>query len=99
MAPLENSTIDNGRRLSGCDICNYMENFSSTFLNGKARFQMETEVLNIERDEKGKWKVTIEDLRHGSSGVLMFSRIILATGVRRLVLDVLVFTLNGLPGM
>ena len=81
MPPPQDSNIDNGDRLSGMDICNYMENFTKKFLDGKAKFLMETEVLNIERDEKGKWKITAEDLRHGSSRVLIFSRIILATGV------------------
>ena len=86
MAPPEDSTSDNDGRLSGRDMCNYMEKFAETFLTGKAKFQMETEVLNIERDEKGKWKVTIEDFRQGSSSILIFSRIILATGVRRSII-------------
>ena len=91
MPPPENSSIDNGARLSGRDICNYMENFAKTFLIGKAKFRMETEVLNIERDEKGKWKITVEDLRHGSYSILVFSRIILSTGVRRLISDIPLF--------
>ncbi|KAF8801867.1 FAD/NAD(P)-binding domain-containing protein [Phlegmacium glaucopus] len=80
MPPPQDSTIDNGHRLSGIDLCDYMENFAENFLIGTAKFKMETEVLNIERDEKGKWKITIEDLLDGSFSILTFSRIILATG-------------------
>ena len=89
MPPPQNRTIDNGDRLSGFDVCSYMENFTKNFLKDKAKFQMETEVLNIERDEKGKWRITIEDLRSGSHSVLIFSRIILSTGVRYLTFEVL----------
>ena len=92
MPPPQDFTVDNGCRLSGIDICNYMENFAKKFLVGKVKFQMETEVLNIERDENGKWKITNKDLRHGSSTVSIFSRIILATGVRRLIFHLLNFS-------
>jgi len=97
MPPPQNLTIDNGRRISGIDLRDYMENFTEKFLIGKAKFQMKTEVLNIERDEKGKWKITIKDLRHGSSRVLIFSRIILSTGVRCLTFDVLDCSLTNAP--
>lgn len=99
MPPPQDSNIDNGERLSGMDICNYMENFTKKFLDGKAKFLMETEVLNIKRDEKGKWKITAEDLRHGSSRVLIFSRIILATGVRHWPELTVTSSLSHLSGM
>lgn len=70
-------------RLRGLDICNYAEKFTDKFLIGKAKFHFETEVLNIERDEKGNWNVAVEDLATKSLRTLTFSRIILATGVSR----------------
>ena len=80
MPPPENAATGDGR-LRGLDICNYMEKFTDKFLVGKAKFQFETEVLNIERDENGNWNVAVEDLATRSSRILTFSRIILATGV------------------
>lgn len=94
MPPPEDATIDNGGRLSGIDLCNYMENYTKAFLMGKAKFQMESEVLNIVRNKKGKWRITIEDLRLGSSSVLTFSRIILSTGVRSVTFNFLDFALT-----
>jgi L-2-hydroxyglutarate oxidase LhgO len=79
MPPPENGS----ERLTGLDICKYMEKFTDKFLTGKAKFHFETEVLNIDRDENGKWNVTVEDLPTKSFRTLTFSRIILATGVSR----------------
>ena len=73
-----------GERLSGADLCTYMEKFAKTFLHGKAKFHFETEVLNIERDGNGKWNITVEDLPTKTLKTLAFTRIILATGVSRL---------------
>lgn len=66
----------------------YMENFSKTFLEGKAKFRFQTEVLDIQRaslsenGEPSNWQVKVKDLVSQSTEVLSFARIILATGVR-----------------
>ena len=81
MPPPESSN-EYGSRLSGMDLCNYMEQFSKQFLEGKAKFEMHTEVIAIERDESGRWEVRVQ--RHfdsPSSDTLRFTRIILASGV------------------
>ncbi|KAF8802217.1 FAD/NAD(P)-binding domain-containing protein [Phlegmacium glaucopus] len=78
--PPPDSAAERGDRLSGLEMCNYMERFTEEFLIGKAKFHLETEVLNIERDGNGKWNVAVEDLPTKSLRTLTFSRIILATG-------------------
>ena len=70
-----------GSRLSGMDMCEYMETFSQHFLEGKAKFEMNTEVLGIERDKGGQWKVRVQRHSDSCSDTLTFSRIILASGV------------------
>ncbi|KAF8802218.1 FAD/NAD(P)-binding domain-containing protein [Phlegmacium glaucopus] len=81
LSPLDMPPPENGSdRLSGFDLCNYMEKFSKDFLVGKAKFHFETEVLNIERDGSGKWNIAVEDIPTKSLKTLTFSRIILATG-------------------
>lgn len=63
-----------------------MERFSRTFLEGKANFRLETEVLKIWRerapgdDHPAKWIVRIRSIE-GKEQEMEFSRIILATGV------------------
>ena len=87
MPPPDNTNAADGR-LSGLDVCNYMEKFTQKFLAGKAKFHFETEVLNIERDDNGKWNVAVEDLHTKTVRTLTFSRIILATGVSRIYIQV-----------
>ena len=84
LSPLEMPPPANGERLSGFDLCNYMEKFADKFLVGRAKFHFQTEVLDIERDGHGKWNVAVEDLPTKSLRTLTFSRIILATGVSRI---------------
>ena len=62
-------------------MCEYMETFSQHFLEGKAKFEMNTEVLGIERDKGGQWKVRVQRHSDSCSDTLTFSRIILASGV------------------
>lgn len=87
MPPPDNASKTGGR-LSGLDMCNYFEKFSATFLEGKAKFLMQTEVLNISRKAPGDWRVTVRDAvttgkeDKASGRELTFSRIILASGVR-----------------
>lgn len=63
------------------DMCEYMEKFTQQFLEGKTRFEMNTEVLGVERDIGGQWKVHVQKHSDSCSDTLTFSRIILATGV------------------
>jgi dimethylaniline monooxygenase (N-oxide forming) len=81
--PPPKTASEYGNRLSGVDICEYMESFSQQFLEDKAKFEMNTEVLRVERDIAGQWKVRVQ--RHSDSDscsdTLTFSRIILASGV------------------
>ena len=76
MPPLEDSA---GGRISGKDMCNYMEAFAETFLKDKIKF--EVEVLNIRRSPSGSWNVDIKDKHEGTITVLEYSRIVLCTGV------------------
>jgi dimethylaniline monooxygenase (N-oxide forming) len=88
LSPLDMPPPENGsQRLSGFDLCNYMEKFADKFLVDRAKFHFQTEVLNIERDEDGKWNVAVEDLPTKSLRTLTFSRIILATGVSRIYIQ------------
>ena len=76
MPPPEDSA---GGRISGKDMCNYMETFAETFLKDKIKFDVE--VLNIRRSPSGSWDVDIKDKREGTVTVLEYSRIVLCTGV------------------
>ncbi|KAI6046404.1 FAD/NAD(P)-binding domain-containing protein [Pisolithus marmoratus] len=67
------------KRLSGEDMCAYLEKFADTFLTGKIRF--ETEILNIRRGATGSsWEVEVQDLRTRAKQVLVYDRIVLCTG-------------------
>lgn len=98
MPPPEDS-VKAGSRLSGEEICNYMETFAETFLKDKIKF--EVEVLNIRRSPNGSWNVDIKDKQEGTITVLEYSRIVLCSGVSiqfenvRTTSEVRVFT--GLP--
>ena len=97
MPPPQDAAAGDGR-LTGLDICNYMEKFTEIFLTGKAKFHFETEVLNVERDADRKWNVAVEDLPTKSLRTLAFSRIILATGVS--LTFIIISTLkNSIPFM
>ncbi|KAG2010574.1 hypothetical protein CC2G_013389 [Coprinopsis cinerea AmutBmut pab1-1] len=50
MPPPENADKTGGR-LRGEDMCEYMERFANEFLEGKAKFVMRTEVLDVRRIE------------------------------------------------
>jgi glycerol-3-phosphate dehydrogenase len=84
-----------------------MENFSKTFLEGKAKFRFQTEVLDIRRvkaSENGEpsiWNVEVKDLQSGSTEILSFGRIILATGVRscHVAADIVTEKIMRLQGM
>jgi len=69
-----------GGRLSGMDMCNYMESFSDTYLKGNFRF--ETEVVNIRQDDMtSTWLVKVKNLKTGIEEVLKYTRLVLCTGV------------------
>ncbi|CAA7266120.1 unnamed protein product [Cyclocybe aegerita] len=78
--PLPENAARVGGRLSGTDMCEYMEKYSATFLEGKVKFMLQTEVLDISRNAEGKWSVRVENAQSRAREVLAFSRIILATG-------------------
>jgi L-2-hydroxyglutarate oxidase LhgO len=84
--PPPKTASEYGSRLSGMDMCEYVEKFSQQFLEGKAKFEMNTEVLGIERDIGGQWKVRVQRHSDSSSNTLTFSRIILASGVSAIFL-------------
>ncbi|OBZ73499.1 hypothetical protein A0H81_06151 [Grifola frondosa] len=69
-----------GGRLTGDDMQKYLETFADKFLEGKIRF--EAEVVNIRRDDIGKWLISISDKKTGAQEVVTYSRIVLCTGVR-----------------
>ncbi|KAL4071253.1 hypothetical protein V8B97DRAFT_2043915 [Scleroderma yunnanense] len=67
-----------GHRLSGEDMCVYMETFAHTFLLGKIRFG--TEILDIRRANGSGWEVEVQDLRTNAKQILTYTRIVLCTG-------------------
>ena len=73
---------ETGGHITGLGMCEYIETFYSKFLEGKATFKFETEILNVKRIEKGSWEVEVQDLPTGGVKVIHFARIILCTGVR-----------------
>lgn len=77
--PLPEKSAETGSRLTGDDMCAYMETFAEKFLAGKIKCK--TEIRGIERSSSGSWLVTVEDLFNGSQEVLNFSHIVLCTGV------------------
>jgi hypothetical protein len=73
------SKAESRNRLSGEDMCTYMEEFSDTFLEGRIKFGVE--VMNLCRSDDGTWLVSVEHVLDGRREVLKFSRIVLCTGV------------------
>lgn len=73
-----------GGRLTGFDMCNYLESFTDRFLKGLVRY--ETEVLSIRRDHttvstKEGWLVDVENKGSDTRETLKYSKIVLCTGV------------------
>lgn len=71
-------------RLTGEDLSNYLESFTSHFLAGKIRYG--TEVLNVRRQRTGDtsasaWKVRVRDLVKSTEEDLFFDKIVLCSGV------------------
>jgi len=67
--------------LTGADLCKYLEEYYNIFLKAKVKFSFNTEVLEISRQEDGKWLVRTEDKQDRKTNTLQFGRIIVATGV------------------
>ena len=82
MVPSQGAASD--RHLTGADLCNYMEKYYDTFLKTKVNFIFNTEVLEISREQDGKWFVQTEDTQTHTTNILKFCRIIIATGVSHL---------------
>ncbi|PPQ99019.1 hypothetical protein CVT26_014396 [Gymnopilus dilepis] len=78
--PTPEGAEETGGHITGLGMCEYMETFYSKFLDGKATFKFETEILNVKRIEKGSWEVEVQDLPTGGVKVIHFARIILCTG-------------------
>ncbi|KAJ6621833.1 FAD/NAD-P-binding domain-containing protein [Mycena sp. CBHHK59/15] len=71
--------VDGGGRLTGRDLCAYMQAFSNKFL--KSVIRLDTEVINIRRDEHTFiWHIIVEDRKTKSREILQFSRVVLCTG-------------------
>jgi hypothetical protein len=77
MPPPSNASKTGGR-LSGEDMCNYMERYANTYLKGKIKF--EVEVLNIRRSADGCWNVRVKNA-NGTVNDLEYARVVLCTGV------------------
>jgi len=87
-----------GGRLSGVDMCNYMESFADKFLKGKLRY--ETEVLNVSRDgATSTWLVKVKILKTGTLETLKYSRIVLCTGVRPIYIYRSIIEILSITGM
>ncbi|KAG6840188.1 hypothetical protein C0991_008352 [Blastosporella zonata] len=77
MAP-PSKTAETGGRLTGDDMCAYMETFADTFLSGKIRFR--TEITAIRRAADESWQVTVQDRQTAVQETLLFTHIVLCTG-------------------
>ncbi|KAG6867950.1 hypothetical protein C0993_009201 [Termitomyces sp. T159_Od127] len=66
--PLPSKSGETGGRLTGDDMCAYMESFAAKFLAGRIKFR--TEILSIQRPSDGIWLVTVKDLLNGAQDVL-----------------------------
>ncbi|KAG6861662.1 hypothetical protein C0995_013664 [Termitomyces sp. Mi166 len=76
--PPPSKAAETGGRLTGDDMCAYMETFTAKFLAGKIK--LKTEILDIRRSSSGSWLVTVENIPSGVQEVLVFSHIVLCTG-------------------
>ncbi|KAF9466370.1 hypothetical protein BDZ94DRAFT_1281005 [Collybia nuda] len=80
--PTPSKASKTGGRLSGEDMCIYMERFADTYLQGKIKYQ--TEVTKIYRSDSGVWLVETEDASDNAEepvrNVLRFFKIVLCTG-------------------
>jgi len=81
MAPSQVATSKG--HLTGADLRNYLEEYYDVFLKTKVEFSFNTEVLEISRQQDGKWLVRTEDKQDHMTNTLQFCRIIVATGVSR----------------
>lgn len=80
--PKPNNARNTGGRLTGEDMCLYMESFAEKFLKGNITFGVEIE--NISRDIGGKvWLVKTRNLKDGSVVERQYDKIVLCTGVSR----------------
>jgi dimethylaniline monooxygenase (N-oxide forming) len=61
-----------GSRLSGMDLCRYMEGFSQRFFDGQTKLHMKTSI-GIKWDKGGQWKClqSLSDVIFGYSNVLL----------------------------
>ncbi|KAF8994699.1 hypothetical protein BDQ17DRAFT_1401381 [Cyathus striatus] len=69
-----------GGRLSGEDMCNYMESFADAFLKDKIRLRLRTEVWSIRRGGKAPWIINVENLTTGLHEHLEFDKLVVCTG-------------------
>ncbi|KAF8529707.1 FAD/NAD-P-binding domain-containing protein [Hysterangium stoloniferum] len=69
---------NSGGRLSGQDLCEYMETFADKFLKGRFRFQ--TEVEDVKREGASNWVITARNKETGVRELLRFRRIVMCTG-------------------
>ncbi|RDB24143.1 Dimethylaniline monooxygenase [N-oxide-forming] 2 [Hypsizygus marmoreus] len=78
--PLPAHAAETGGRLSGDDMCKYMETFAETYLHGRIRYG--TEVLSVRRSPRaGTWLVTVQSVGgDGGREVLEFARVVVCTG-------------------
>ncbi|KAF7314568.1 FAD/NAD(P)-binding domain-containing protein [Mycena kentingensis (nom. inval.)] len=83
-SPLEMETSSLGAgRVSGDDMCAYMQEFATRFLNGIIRY--EVDIVHVRRDEETSlWHVTLRDQQQPEpeqkAEVLEFTRVVLCTG-------------------
>lgn len=74
-----------GGRLTGEAMQSYFESFEQRFLRNLIRYRVE--VLDISRNQKGKWTVKIRDTEKGEEESLQYDKIVLCTGVSLFIFD------------
>ena len=79
--PKPDNARNTGGRLTGEDMCMYMESFADKFLKGRITFEVEVE--NITRGSDETWLVKTRNLTNSSTKILQFDKLVLCTGVSK----------------
>ncbi|TFK38930.1 hypothetical protein BDQ12DRAFT_735153 [Crucibulum laeve] len=78
--PVPARAEETGGRLSGYDMCSYMETFARTHVEDKIKIRFQTEILNLQRRGDGIWVVAIKNLISETNEELLYSRVVVCTG-------------------
>ncbi|KAF9559738.1 FAD/NAD(P)-binding domain-containing protein [Agrocybe pediades] len=78
--PLPPDFDKTGGHITGLQMCEYMETFYSKLLKDKVKFAFEEEIVSVERNATGRWRVEVTGVQTQHKATYEFSRVIVATG-------------------